>query len=91
MNRADWLRERRRLTVGLPDEDELRDAFEKTEEQGMPAVPGEYALEGAYHYYPPVQKVRTWIEEAGFLVLEEGVGDGYRHVLARGLDKDRIS
>ena len=71
------------FTVELPDEDELRDAFAEAQKQGMPVVPGEYVLEGAYHYFPPLSQIRKWIDEAGFLLLDEELGDAYRHFLVR--------
>lgn len=72
------------LTVELLDGGELREAFETGRRMGLPVVEGEHAHEGGYHYYPPMESVRSWLRDAGFAVLEEAEGDGYRHILARG-------
>jgi 2-polyprenyl-3-methyl-5-hydroxy-6-metoxy-1,4-benzoquinol methylase len=44
---------------------------------------GEGANPAVYHYYPPLEQVRTWFEGAGLAIEEEGIGDGYAHLLAR--------
>ena len=36
-------------------------------------VPGEYAHEAGYHYYPDLDRVRAWARDAGFAILEDGV------------------
>jgi len=36
-----------------------------------------------YHYYPSLEQVREWIQQAGLVILEEGEGDGYHHFLMR--------
>ena len=41
-----------------------------------------------YHYYPGVTRVRAWIGDAGFVIVEDAEGpwqDGYayHHLLAR--------
>jgi SAM-dependent methyltransferase len=69
-------------TVELPDdEEEIAQAFQEGRERGLPIIEGEVALEG-YHYYPPIPRARAWLADAGFEVLEEGVGDGYHHFLS---------
>ena len=50
---------------------------------GLPVVPGEWAHEGGYHYYPPIPHVRAWVDDAAFVVVGEDVGDDYHHVLVR--------
>lgn len=70
------------VTVELP-EDDLPAVFRAAVEAGLPVVEGEWVHEGAYHYYPTMERVRTWVDEAGFDVLEEAADDGYHHVLAR--------
>lgn len=71
------------FTVELPDEGEMHDAVASALQSGLPVVEGEYALDGTYHYYPPVAQIRKWIEESGLHVLAEQVGDGYRHFLVQ--------
>jgi hypothetical protein len=46
-------------------------------------VEGEYAHEGFYHYYPALEQVRTWLNEASFSLIAEGEGDDYQHFLAQ--------
>lgn len=70
------------FTVELPEED-LPEVFRAAVEAGLPVVEGEYVKEGGYHYYPAIAQVRSWADAAGFTMLEEAVGDGYHHVLAR--------
>jgi 2-polyprenyl-3-methyl-5-hydroxy-6-metoxy-1,4-benzoquinol methylase len=36
-----------------------------------------------YHYYPPLEKVRQRIAQAGLAIEEEGAGNGFHHFLAR--------
>jgi len=70
------------LTVEIP-EDDLPTVFQTAVEAGLPVVEGEWVHEGAYHYYPTVDQVRAWVEAAGFVLLDEAVGDGYHHLLLR--------
>lgn len=47
-----------------------------------PLVDGERFLDDdGYHYYPTALKVDGWLGEAGFEILAEAEGDGYRHLL----------
>ena len=46
------------------------------------AISGEQAGLAAYHYYPPLEQVRTWLDQAGLAIEEEGTGDGYAHFLS---------
>jgi hypothetical protein len=36
-----------------------------------------------YHYYPPLEQVRAWIDQAGLTIEEEGGGSAWYHILAR--------
>jgi hypothetical protein len=36
-----------------------------------------------YHYYPPLAKVRAWIEQAGLAIVVDGAGSGFHHFVAR--------
>jgi 2-polyprenyl-3-methyl-5-hydroxy-6-metoxy-1,4-benzoquinol methylase len=47
------------------------------------AISGEQADLAVYHYYPPPEQVRAWLDQAGLAIEEEGTGDGYAHLLAR--------
>jgi SAM-dependent methyltransferase len=44
-------------------------------------VPGELLEDGGYHYYPPRDRVHSWLAAAGFTVTDEQHADGYRHFL----------
>jgi SAM-dependent methyltransferase len=44
-------------------------------------VPGEVTEGGGYHYYPPEQLVRGWLDAAGFTVADEAEADSYWHLL----------
>jgi hypothetical protein len=47
-------------------------------------VPGEVVEGGGYHYYPPEQQVRGWLDTAGFTVADEAEADSYWHLLLAG-------
>ena len=44
-------------------------------------VPGEVIEGGGYHYYPPRDQVRHWLEAAGFAVAGQADADHYWHLL----------
>ena len=48
-----------------------------------PDAPDELTDRGVYHYYPPLAKVREWIEQAGLSIEAEGAGGGLHHFVAR--------
>ena len=47
------------------------------------AIPGEKLDHSVYHYHPSMEQVRSWFDQAGLAIEEEGSGDGYVHILAR--------
>ncbi|MDQ3765451.1 MAG: class I SAM-dependent methyltransferase [Actinomycetota bacterium] len=63
------------LTVELPDQP-LPEPLDPR------AVCGELVGEG-YHYYPSPERLRQWLNDAGFEILEEAEGDYYLHLLIR--------
>lgn len=71
------------LTVELQDEAEVKSAFEQAQVAGLPVVYGEWVNDDVYHYYPALEQVREWVQQAGLVILEEGEGDGYHHFLMR--------
>ncbi len=71
------------LTVEIAAEDEIRKAFAAGQEAGLPIVYGEWVLEGGYHYYPSIEQVKTWVEQARFRLVAEAVGDDYHHFLVQ--------
>lgn len=71
------------FTVELAEPDAIASAYDAGQHMGLPLVQGEWAHEGGYHYYPPLERVREWTRDAGFTLLEEAEGDGYAHYLTR--------
>jgi hypothetical protein len=63
--------------------DQLDDAYMSVEGQDAQAISGEQSDAAVYHYYPQLDQVRAWFAQAGLEIEEEGVGDGYTHLLAR--------
>jgi 2-polyprenyl-3-methyl-5-hydroxy-6-metoxy-1,4-benzoquinol methylase len=58
-------------------------AFEQAMSMVQMDVPDELTDRAVYHYYPPLKKVRAWIDQAGFAVEEEGTGSGFHHIVVR--------
>lgn len=46
-------------------------------------VPGEVAHNAVYRFYPPLEQVRAWIEQAGLTIVEEGHGSAAHHFIVR--------
>jgi len=80
------------LTVELVPEVEVRGRNDEARRSGLPVVSGEVIWaepEPYYHYYPGIEQVRKWLDEAGFAI--EGDAEGpwhkqeyaYHHLLAR--------
>jgi SAM-dependent methyltransferase len=89
LRREGWLY----LTVELKPEERVRELTEEGRGTGHPLVDGEVMLDepdGYYHHYPGMDRVRPWLEEAGFTIEDELEGPwdpdedyAYHHVLAR--------
>jgi cyclopropane fatty-acyl-phospholipid synthase-like methyltransferase len=62
--------------------DEVDDTFAQIETSDQ-VVPGEIADKAVYHYYPSLEQVRQWIDQAGLTIEEAGAGSGYHHFIAR--------
>lgn len=71
------------FTVELIAAGELAHAYNAARQLGLPVIEGEYAHEGPYHYYPALEQVRTWLQQAAFTILAEGEGDDYQHFLVQ--------
>ena len=74
----------RAKALGLPvvfgevaDEAAFEQAMEQTD------VSDELTDRAVYHYYPPLEKVREWIDQAGLAIEEEGAGSGFHHFVVR--------
>jgi len=71
------------FTVELADAHEIRAAFEKGQQMGLPVVYGEWAHEGGYHYYPEIEQVKESVRSAHLHLIDETVGDEYHHFLVQ--------
>lgn len=69
------------FTVEIQDEAEVKTAFDEAKSAGLPVVHGEWINDEVYHFYPSLEQVREWVRQAGFVIVEEGEGDGYHHFL----------
>jgi cyclopropane fatty-acyl-phospholipid synthase-like methyltransferase len=63
--------------------DDADAAYEWITSIKMPVVPTQDADEALYHYYPPLDQVRQWLDQAGLVIEAEGTGDGYAHFIVR--------
>ena len=71
-------------TLENADENEVKQAFERAQQAGLPVVYGEWPDDEVYHYHPTNQQVREWTQQTGFEVLKEGNGEVYYyHILVR--------
>jgi ubiquinone/menaquinone biosynthesis C-methylase UbiE len=71
-------------TIENANEQEIKQAFERAQQAGLPVVYGEYPDEEVYHYHPSRQQVREWTQQAGFEILKDGNGEiWYYHILVR--------
>jgi SAM-dependent methyltransferase len=80
------------LTVEMVLEDDIRTANQEARASGLPVVDGEviwHDPDPYYHYYPPIDRTRSWLADAGFAIEDElsepwhDEGYAYHHVLAR--------
>jgi SAM-dependent methyltransferase len=74
------------FTVELLDELELEKAFTASRQLGLPVVYGEWAHEDGYHYYPRIEQVKEWVQQAGFRLLDETTGIEYHHFIVQKFD-----
>jgi len=71
-------------TIENADENEIRQAFERGQQAGLPIVYGENPDEEVYHFHPTNQQVREWAQDAGFEVLREANGKiWYYHIFVQ--------
>jgi SAM-dependent methyltransferase len=78
------------LTVELAAEDEVLALNDEARLRGLPVVEGEVVWEeSGYHHYPSMERVRRWLEDAGFVIEDEvrgpwhDEGYAYHHVLSQ--------
>jgi SAM-dependent methyltransferase len=83
------------LTIERVAHEEIRAATERARRAGLPVVEGEAMWDEPdpyYHYYPPLEQVRSWLGDAGFAIELETEGPwhdegyAYHHLLARRAD-----
>jgi SAM-dependent methyltransferase len=71
-------------TIENAAEDEIKAAYERSRQAGLPVVYGEWPDEEVYHYHPTNRQVREWVQQAGFEILKEANGEiWYYHILVR--------
>lgn len=63
---------------------EVDEAFEKVMTLEFGDVPGDLGDKAVYHYYPPVEQVRKWLDQEKLVIEAEDMGiKWYRHFLAK--------
>ena len=85
------------VTIERVPEEQVRAGTGRARAAGLPVVEGEVVWEDdLYHFYPSMDRVRTWLAEAGFEVEDDLEGPwgpeedyAYHHVLARAGKADR--
>jgi hypothetical protein len=63
--------------------DEVEASYERVQALDSQEVQGELADVTVYHYYPSWEQVHEWIEQAGLVIEEKGIGNGYEHYIVR--------
>ena len=79
------------LTVEIAPQKEVRARNAEGRARGLPLAEGEVIWEDdGYHHYPPLDRVRRWLRDAGFEIeseaeqmFEDEPGFGYQHLIAR--------
>ena len=76
---------KRAKALGLPVvfgevADQLEEAYGRAVASGGKARAEDVA---AYHYAPSLEQVRTWVNQEGLAIEEEGTGNWYEHFLVR--------
>jgi 3-oxoadipate enol-lactonase len=71
------------FTVEMADPVEVEQAYIHDRQPKLPVVYGEMMDGEVYHYYPLLEQVRDWLQQAGLEILEEADGDGYHHMLTK--------
>jgi len=62
--------------------DGIEEAYEQAKVLGE-LMPGDLADRAVYHYFPPLEQVQAWIDQAGLAIEEEGAGSAWYHFVAR--------
>jgi 2-polyprenyl-3-methyl-5-hydroxy-6-metoxy-1,4-benzoquinol methylase len=62
---------------------EVADEAAFKQAMGQMEASDELTDRAVYHYYPPLDKVREWIDQAGLVIEDEGAGSGFHHFVVR--------
>ncbi|HEX5942982.1 MAG TPA: class I SAM-dependent methyltransferase [Anaerolineales bacterium] len=62
---------------------EVQASYDRVKALDSQDAQGELADVAVYHYYPSVEQVKEWIEQAGLVIEEKGTGNGYDHYMVR--------
>lgn len=62
--------------------DEVDASLEQAQASDQP-LSGSVADSAVYHFYPTLAQAREWIDRAGLVIEEEGLGSGYHHFVVR--------
>jgi len=81
------------FTVEVTTRQDIEAAFAEGKRMGLPVVYGEaewlteggyhWAQGGCYHYYPEIERVKGWVQEAGFQLSQDQAEGEYHHFLVR--------
>lgn len=63
--------------------DEVEASYERLMAHSSQENPGTISDPAVYHYYPSLEQVRAWLEQAGLALEQEGTGLWYEHLIAR--------
>lgn len=63
--------------------DEVKASYDRVKALDSQEVQGELADVAVYHYYPSIEQVKEWIEQAGLVIEEKGIGNRYDHYVVR--------
>jgi SAM-dependent methyltransferase len=74
------------FTVEISEKDTIEKDYQAGLDAGLPVVYGESVVttvagkeESGYHYYPSLEQVRQWLEDAGLTIKEEAEANDYHH------------
>jgi SAM-dependent methyltransferase len=81
------------FTVEVTARQDIEDSFAEGRQMGLPVIYGEtewlteggyhWGQGGCYHYYPEIEQVKSWVQQAGFQLSQDQVEAEYHHFLVR--------
>jgi cyclopropane fatty-acyl-phospholipid synthase-like methyltransferase len=63
--------------------DQVDEIMARLQALDRPVKPEDMLDQSVYHFHPSLEQVRTWLEQAGLAVEEQGTGNEYEHFLVR--------